>query len=256
MAALQGAVRTLDRGLGRILDLMEEQNLLNNTILVVTTDHGIAVPRAKAMLYDAGVGVFLFIRDPAGGDYGGARASELVSHLDILPTLMERCGLPTEPQFEGQSLLPLLRGERDTSVRQAVFSEKTFFQFYDPMRSVRTERYRFIQNFELCRYLEIPSDCMRDGAARDFGDRVIGGHPQDELYDAWTDPHMLNNLAEDPAYSWLVKEHKRLLLAWMKETNDPLLRGHVTSPFHSRVIEELHATVALVKACRRIEGMS
>lgn len=76
LAALQGAVRTLDRGLGRILDLMAEQNLLNNTILVVTTDHGIAVPRAKAMLYDAGVGVFLFIRDPAGGGYCGTRATE------------------------------------------------------------------------------------------------------------------------------------------------------------------------------------
>jgi arylsulfatase A-like enzyme len=239
LAALQGSVKTLDRGLGAILDLLEKRRLLDNTILVVTTDHGLSLPRAKCTLYDAGTEVLLFVRDPRSGQLG-RRCDELVSHVDILPTLVEACGLSQEAQFEGQGFMPLLEGEKGE--RDAVFSEKTFFQFYDPMRSVRTKRFRFIQNFELCRYLEMDSGGKGEGSFCDFGTKAIGGHPQDELYDVEADPHMLTNLAVAEEYGEVVCEHKRMLLEWMERTDDPLLKGHVPSPYHQRVVEELRSS--------------
>jgi len=235
-AQLQGYIHRLDRGLGRLLDLLDEQNLAQNTIVVVTTDHGIAVPHAKGTLLDTGTGVFLFMRWPGGGWRTGA-SDALVSHVDILPTLLNAIGAAPEPQMQGRPFDAVLAGRTDEH-RDAVFTEKTFFSVYDPMRAVRTRDWLYIKNFELSRWSEVPLDCHDTGTNRELGDRYTGGHPADELYAA-TDAGGQHNLAADARYADTVARMRLHLGEWMRQTRDPLLEGPPRSPFWARQVRDL-----------------
>jgi len=238
-AQFQGWIHRLDTGLGAILDLLDRRGLTDNTILVATADHGIAVPRAKCTLLDSGTGVFLFMRCPQRGWREGATCADLVSHVDVLPTLAAACAIGGECQFQGQSFLGALEGRDDYTPREAVYLEKTFFQVYDPMRGVRTDRYLYLKNFELCRWSEVGLDCRGSGTVRELGDRWTGGHPADELYDLDDDPWAYENRAGDPAFAEIETGLKQRLAAWMAETDDPLLRGPVQSPYHRREVDDL-----------------
>ncbi|MHC4874187.1 MAG: sulfatase/phosphatase domain-containing protein, partial [Planctomycetota bacterium] len=149
-AALQGNVNRMDEGLGRILRVLEEKDLVDNTILVFTTDHGLPMPREKTTLYDRGIGVFLMMRFP-GIFQSGIRSDDLVSNVDVLPTLIEAIGEKVPEDLEGQSHYKLLKGEDDYTAREVIFAEKTFHTSYDPLRALRTKKYKYIFNFESVR---------------------------------------------------------------------------------------------------------
>lgn len=233
LAAFQGAVRRFDQGVGQLMDLLEDYGVAENTLLVVTTDHGIAFPHAKGHLFDTGIGVMFFLRFPRGGWAGGKVSEDLISHVDLLPTLLEACWIEPPSGLQGHSFFPRLSAAAEAP-RDAVFAEKTFFQVYDPMRCIRTERYKYIRNFEFCRQTEVGLDFIGSGAQREVGTRYAGGHPAEELYDLDADPWELNNLV-DALELEDVRDHLRLRLsAWMQETGDPLVAGPVASPFYER----------------------
>jgi arylsulfatase A-like enzyme len=238
MAQLQGAVRRLDTGLGRLLDLLATSGLVEDTVLIVTTDHGLAVPRAKCALYDPGIGVFLFLCWPGGGWPAGAARSDLVSHVDVLPTVLDACGIGVPENMQGRGFLPLLAGG-EYEPRDAVFAEKTLFQVYDPMRAIRTERYKYIRNFEFCRQTEVGLDFIRSGSHRELDGRYDGGHVAEELYDLVEDPLEMNNLAGENAMAGVRRELAERLANWMLETGDPLVHGPVASPFYHRQVREM-----------------
>jgi len=238
LAALQGSVARLDAGLGRVLDTLAANDLDEGTILVVTTDHGLALPRAKGTLYDPGTGVLLMMRWPGGGWTGGAVSDELLSHVDVLPTLLDAIGANVPTDMQGRSFLDLLTGGRPEP-RDAVFTEKTHFHFYDPMRAVRTRRYKYIRNFEFCRQTEVLCDYVGSGSFRELDNRYAGGHPAEELYDLQTDPDEMHNLAEDPALAGVRDPLAAQLADWMRRTDDPLIRGPVPSPFYHRQVRQM-----------------
>ena len=93
------------------LNALEENDLVGNTLVILTTDHGLAFPDAKATMYDRGIGVMLLIRGPGGFERGRVFDS-LVSHLDIFPTICDVAWIEPPEWLEGLSLLPLVRGER------------------------------------------------------------------------------------------------------------------------------------------------
>ena len=228
-ADLQGSVNRLDEGLGYVLDVLEERGLVENTLLVFTTDHGLPMPREKTTLYDRGIGVFLLMRYP-GVFPAGARYEELVSNLDVLPTLMQAAGGEPPGEMEGRSFYSLLRGE-EYQTREMVFAEKTFHTSYDPLRCVRTKRYKYIFNFESVRpenyCLDIynkPALLENLGALNYRPDRF------DELYDLEADPQETNNLAEDPGHQEVRHKLASELVKWMTETADPLLEGPIATP--------------------------
>ena len=238
LAQLQGYVRRLDTGLGRIIDTLANRGVAENTILVVTTDHGLAVPRAKGTLHDSGTGVLLFLRFPRRGWGGGTVQEELVSHVDVLPTVLEACGIGVPANMQGRSFRSLLTGGQ-YSPRGAVFTEKTHFHFYDPMRAVRTHRHRYIRNFEFCRQTEVLLDHVHSGSFRELGNRYAGGHPAEELYDLENDPNEMTNVAQEPAFAGVREGLAERLRDWMIETDDPLIRGPIPSPFYHREIERM-----------------
>jgi arylsulfatase A-like enzyme len=239
-AGLQGSVRRWDQGLGDILHVLDRRGLTEGTILVVTTDHGIPMPRAKVSLYDPGIGVMLLIRWPKGGVCGGRRFDELVGNVDVLPTLLQAVGGQVAPDMHGRSFLPLLTGH-SYRAREMVFAEMTFHAYYDPMRCVRTRRSKYIRNFEMGKAVHMTSDNANSPSSVDNRAHLKLGehHRHEELYDLESDPYELVNLADDPAHREMRVRLSRALAGWMQETDDPLLRGPVASPFYLRSISDL-----------------
>jgi arylsulfatase A-like enzyme len=240
-AALQGIVRQWDEGLGRLLDLLDSRRLAEQTLLIVTTDHGIAFPRAKCTLYDPGIGVLMMVRHAGGGIGGGRRAPQLISNVDVTPTVLELLAAEAPAGIQGRSFAPLLLKSHDAPPRETVFAEQTFHGYYRPMRAVRTARWKYIRNFEMSYGVKVPTDAQQSDSFRDNLDRIRAqAHtPYDELYDLAADPWEQANLAEQAEHAATRAELSAALAAWMRETNDPLLDGPVASPFYREAIERL-----------------
>ena len=107
MAAFKASARSLDQGIGSVLNELYRLGLAERTLIVCTTDHGLAFPRAKATLFDRGTGVMLLMRGP-GGFSGGKVVDSMVSHLDLYPTLCEVAGVEPPGFLQGTSLMPLV----------------------------------------------------------------------------------------------------------------------------------------------------
>ena len=108
MAAFTASARSLDRGVGAVLDALDDTGLARNTLVICTTDHGIAFPGAKATLSDRGIGVMLILRGP-GGFAGGKASDALVSHIDLFPTVCDVLGIAAPRLAPG----PLADADRD-----------------------------------------------------------------------------------------------------------------------------------------------
>jgi len=228
MAQMQGSVKRYDQAVGQILDILDRHDLAENTILVSTTDHGIDFPRAKGTLYDPGIETLMLIRYPAGGWGEGRTIEALSSHIDLVPTLLDAVGIDIPANLAGRSYLPLLVGG-EYSENEYVFSEKTFMDVYDPRRAVRSKRYKYMRHFEVCtiqdaRYYIVPRWHMF--RRMDWLRQSI-----EELYDLERDPWEMQNLARDPEYAEIKGQMSRTLAQWMKDTDDPIIRGPVQSPF-------------------------
>ena len=234
LADLQGMIKYLDEAVGMVLNKLDEYGLRDNTIVVVTTDHGLAMPHAKATLYDSGTGVFLFMRYP-NGNWKTGTCDDYISHVDVLPTLLDEIGVSIPNNCQGRSLKPLLHGQ--PLEFKPIFTEKTHFHFYDPMRAVRTKQFKYIKNFEFGRQTEVLADYIHTDTFKELDNRYGKGHQEDELYDLHNDPDELNNLAGKLEYENIKISLEKELCQWMKETGDPLLEKPIPSPFYQRIIK-------------------
>ncbi len=229
MAAFKASARSLDQGIGAVLNGLHQYGLQERTLILCTTDHGLAFPNAKATLYDRGIGVLMLMRGP-GGFTGGRVIDAMVSHLDVYPTLCDLAGVEQPAFLQGTSLLPLIGGEIDR-VRDEVFAEVTYHAAYEPQRCVRTERWKYVRRFGDYPYTVL-ANCD-DSATKSllvengWGEQLV---PTEQLYDLFFDPSENSSLAEDPAHVEVLEEMRRKLDAWMEETDDPLLEGPVEPP--------------------------
>jgi N-sulfoglucosamine sulfohydrolase len=237
LAELQGTIAAMDEGFGRILAAVDARADAADTWVVFTTDHGLAMPRAKATMYDAGLGVALIMRWPAAGLVGGRRSRAMVSHVDLVPTLLEGLGLAPAAGLHGRSYWPVLRQEVDVHQR-LVFAEKTFHTAYEPMRAVRGERFKLIANLEVD-IMNVPGDVMRSPIAPQMVDEIVRERPPLELYDLDEDPEERHNRIDDPALAPVADDLKRELVAWMRDTDDPILLGPVPSPYRQAALAAL-----------------
>src|SRR5947209_9044486 len=110
IAAFKASARSLDQGVGTVLNVLDETGQADDTLVIFTTDHGMPFPGAKATLYDRGLGVMLILRGPV--PFGSGRVIDaMVSHIDVYPTVCDYLGLDPPAFLQGVSLLPLLRSE-------------------------------------------------------------------------------------------------------------------------------------------------
>ena len=233
MAAFKASARSLDHGVGAVLMGLVAGGLQDNTLIVFTTDHGLAVPGAKATLTDRGIGVNLIIRGPDGFT-GGKVVDALVSQIDIYPTLCELAGIDTPGFAQGTSLMPLVRGETE-AIRDEIFGELTYHAAYEPQRAVRTSRYKYIRYYSeggpvLANVDDSPTKDLM--IAQGWADRAVD---PEQLYDLPLDPSEMRNVAAEPAYQDIRRRLAQRLDDWMRETGDPLLDGDVPAPPGARI---------------------
>jgi len=174
-AQYEGEIKYADDHIMELIEALEEEGIAEETLVIITSDHGEMMYKHDIFfdhhgLYDPDIHVPLIVRWP-GGLPGGVRVPALVQHVDLAPTILEAAGVPIPGEMEGTSLLPLLRGETDSSPYQALYTEECTRQ---AKWAIRTDRHKFI--------LSRQPD--------------LHGTPTRELYDLAADPQELNNICE------------------------------------------------------------
>jgi N-sulfoglucosamine sulfohydrolase len=227
MASFRASARALDQGVGTVLNALEENGLADDTLVFLTTDHGLAFPDAKCTMFDRGIGVMLLMRGPGGFERGRVNDA-LVSQLDLYPTICDVVGLEHPSWLEGTSLLPLIRGEV-AEIHQEVFAEVTYHAAYEPQRAVRTSRYKYMRRYDTAHPGRVPAN-LDDSLTKDV--LLAAGWaevdpPWEALFDLWVDPSEGNNRIEDPALAGVADDLRRRLNDWMVRTADPLIDGPV-----------------------------
>ncbi len=217
----------LDAHMGRVIDAIDEAGLADNTLLIVTTDHGIAYPGMKCSLTDHGMGVMLMMRGPDELQLTGGKVVDgMVSQIDIFPTICELVGIDAPARLEGRSIMPLVRGEVD-EINDQVYGEVTHHAAYEPKRAVRTTRWKYIRRFDdQCNHPVMPNCDNSVSKTLWYEHGWAEQQLADEyLYDLMFDPNEANNLAASPDHADVLAEMRSRLEVWMKRTNDPILQG-------------------------------
>ena len=240
LAELQGAAHHLDTQFGRVLEAVRDLGLEDNTLVMFTTDHGYAMPRAKCSLYDPGLQVTLILRLPSrAGWHGGRTVNEMISNLDYLPSLLELTGIAVPDTVQGRSFAPLLE-QRPYTPRDTLFGEISHHDYYDPRRCIRTAEHKLILNFSSAPFFMDPSQSWRPRADTVVPENhALAYHPPCELYDLREDPWELNNLAEDEGQADVRADLIARLRTHLAETQDPILQGAITPPMHRRALDLL-----------------
>ncbi len=230
MARFKQSARVLDDKMGQVFAALEQNGLAENTLVICTTDHGIAFPRMKCNLEDSGTGIMLIMRGP-GGFSGGKVVDSMVSNLDIFPTLCDLLEIEPPDWLQGTSLMPIIRGEKER-VNDELFFEINYHASFEPIRAVRTDRYKYIVRYDPREKPVLPN-CdaglsKNQWLASGWADRK----PVDEaLYDLAFDPHEMNNLLHVDGNRPIADEMKARLSAWQHRTHDPLVTdGDVPLP--------------------------
>lgn len=240
-------VERFDRECGQLLQMLQEQGLLENTIVVMTSDNGMPFPRAKANLYDYGTRMPLAIRWPEK-IVPGTVISSFVNFVDLSPTFLEAAGLTPGDQISGQSLWPLFDGK--TQDREQVFLERERHanvrkgDLSYPSRAIRTKEYLYIRNLmpernpagdpsvhqsvgqwgdvdnSITKYLIMALENNPPAGKPDYFSLSFDKRPEEELYDVEADPYQLNNLAQDPTFTEVKQQLRNRLDGWMTDSGD------------------------------------
>jgi len=242
LGRFQASIRFMDHHFGRLRDALEKLGLLDNTLVVFTTDHGIAVPRAKPDIYDRGTEIAFLARLPEAA-HAGTRNDALLSNIDLVPTFLDWLGVPVPAGLDGKSFLPALRGEPFAG-HDAIFTERNFHgESIDAVRSIRTRTHHFLRNLppSLPAGIAIPPfdaetlgrQPLAEFSLEDIRKAWPAGlspRPKEELYDLVRDPEEFHNLAADPAAAAVRDELRARLDAWLAATGDYALAGNPPPP--------------------------
>ncbi|NLF30277.1 MAG: sulfatase [Planctomycetes bacterium] len=219
-ALLQGAVRKVDDAVGIILKALEENGLAENTIVVFTVDHGLEFPRAKWYLYDPGIETACLVRWPAGGVDGGHRVRQLVSNVDVTPTLLDLIDVAPPLPLDGIAFTRLLRDPAAPATRDMIFAMYLMGGSQPEARCVRTRTHKLIRNFSNLRVFRTPVDV----AAPRFEPDTC---PVTQLYDLAADPLEFDNLSGRAEHAAVEADLNGRLWRWLEAVGDPILHGPI-----------------------------
>jgi arylsulfatase A-like enzyme len=200
-----GMVKRLDEAYGRLHDALKSLELSDNTIVLFTSDHGNHFKTRnneyKRSAHESAIRVPTVFSGP--GFEGGGQIRELVSLIDLPPTLLHAAGIPVPEQFQGRSILPLLRGEKEG------WPEEVFIQVSESQvgRAIRTKRWKY--------GVTAPGG---DGWNQSASDQYV----EEMLYDLEADPHELVNLAGHEPFREVSEELKQRLLKRIREAGEPV----------------------------------
>jgi arylsulfatase A-like enzyme len=225
-----------DREVGKVLDALAEDGLLDNTFVFVFADHGFGMPRYKRWLYKTGLHVPLVVHVPERYRHlapraPGSETDRLVSFVDFAPSVLRLAGVAVPEHMQGSAFL----GEEPAAPRDYVFGARSRADdMYEMSRAVLDDRYIYIRHFmphlpyiqpgvisgdqkEAYRLLRAHHQA---GTLHAEGEKMWSPKPVEELYDLTDDPYELNNLAESPAYDTVKTRLRDRLYDWMVATRD------------------------------------
>lgn len=229
-------VSEVDYEAGQILKQLKDDGLAEDTIVFFWSDHGVGLPRSKRWNYESGTRAPLIVHIPEKWRVGGQAKpgtvdDQLVSFLDLAPTVLNLAGVPVPKHFQGRAFLgPALKPPREY-----IYScHDRMDERYETIRATRDKRYRYIRNYRpflpYYQYMNTSegSPVMKDlrrlhaagklspVAARWMADTK----PAEELYDTENDPHEIRNLAGDPALRPVLERMRKAHVAWQDEVQD------------------------------------
>lgn len=220
-----------DNDCGKLLELLDKHGLSENTMVVMSSDNGMAFPRAKATVYEAGVKVPLLIKWP-GQIKEGVVSEELVSLMDLTATWLDMAGISIPEKVEGQSLLPLFTGG-DYRPREHIFVGRNWHDNWAPARAAIGKRYKLIQNYRLNTGYLASLDILQSHSYKSIQKLKNQGSlkdpltwyentttPQQEFYDLKDDPGEWNNKSGNESMKSKIKELETALSDWMNSTHD------------------------------------
>ena len=245
----------VDQGLGRLMEILKKNGKWENTIIIFTSDHGMAFAGGKTTVYEGGLRVPFIVRNPYQKERGNTN-NAMLSFVDIVPTLLDfaggydaktgaakpeiammpnRRGTKKGPYiFHGRSFLPVL-AEKNPKSWDRINASHTFheIQMYYPMRVVRDRKYKLIWNIAHPLPYPFASDLWaapswqaqwKKGQSAPYGKKTVREYihrPQFELVDISANPNEAVNLATDAKYAKVLEEYKAKLKQFQKDTQDP-----------------------------------
>ncbi len=231
LAMYYDEITRLDTYVGAVMQELDAQGIADNTVIAFLSDNGRPFPRCKTTLYESGIRTPLIVRWPAK-IRGNQATSALVSTVDLGVTFLELAGLTADQRMQGLSFAKVLN-DPGSAHRKYAFAEHNWHDFDALERGVRSARYKYIRNIDATLPLTPPADAVRSPTyetmrqMRDSGKLsaeqmgcFVKPRATEELYDLQSDPHELKNLALDPAFDSVLKEHRAELDKWRAETND------------------------------------
>ena len=221
------SAKIADECFKEVIDALKKSNKYENTIILFTTDHGLANPFSKCNLFDSGTAVSLIMRVPDCNSNGKV-VDNLVSHIDIYPTLCDLLKFEKPNWLQGKSFAKSF-DDIDQATRSEIFTEINFQTSYEPIRSVRTSRYKYIRYYDED-YLKINLSNIDESVCKDFflnNDLSKKEKYSEALYDLYYDIGERNNLFDNVEYFDIINELKKSLETEMIKSNDPLIHGEI-----------------------------
>ncbi|AVQ27168.1 N-sulfoglucosamine sulfohydrolase [Fusobacterium ulcerans] len=214
-----------DENIKMIVDALKRNNLYENSIIIFTTDHGLAVPFNKCNLTDTGIGVSLIMKVPEAAS-NGKIVDSLVSQIDVFPTLCELLNLDKPEYLEGKSFAEAF-ADNKAVLDEYIFAEVNFHTSYEPIRCVRTKRYKYIKYYDET-WNKVNLSNMDESVPKDF--LMKNGLKEkikykEGLFDLYFDPTERNNLADDSKYQEVLEKLRKVLYEKQVKTDDPILKG-------------------------------
>ena len=217
-----------DRRVGKLLDQLEEDGLYDNTIVFLWSDHGEGLPRGKRWPYDAGIRIPLIVRWHKVIEPDSA-ADQLVSLVDLGPTVLSLCGVKLPQHLQGQPFLGREKVERD----YIYATRDRYDESYDMIRAVRDKKYKYIRHY----YPEKPyllwisyrnRHPIMQEMWRLYAENKLEGdqltmfrpRPPEELYDVENDKFELNNLADSAEHTNVLERMRGALTQWQADFGD------------------------------------
>ena len=224
----------LDIEVKEIIDQLKKDNILDDTIIIFTSDHGDGLPRYKRELFDTGINVPFLILIPkkfSSWQKPGEKIYDLVSFLDIAPTVLDLAGVSIPSYMDGKSIFGNEKNEYIFAARDRLDS------FKGKTRAVRNKDYKFIKNYSLgivgAQKLSFRENLMSMKELRKMYENNELNEiqkiwleliPELQLYDLNEDPYEINNLAYDPNYKEKVLLLENVLEQWIEKNN---FHGHL-----------------------------
>ncbi|WP_162656653.1 sulfatase family protein [Tuwongella immobilis] len=223
-------ITAMDHLVGDVLKVVDDPKWRDNTIVVFFGDHGWGLSRGKRWCYDSGLRVPLLVRWPGVVKPGSVR-EDLVQLLDLAPTMLSVAGVPVPQRMQGQVILGANTAPARTML---VGGRDRMDEAVDRIRTVRSQRYRYIRNFRpdlpYAQYINYMDEMpiMKVWREQAFAGKLnpiqaaffARTKPKEEFYDLAADPEETVNLANSPELQAVIREHAAALDRWMAETKD------------------------------------